>query len=300
MRNNIKGLEVVLASGEILNLGGKLVKDNAGYNLMHLIIGSEGTLGVITKVLLKVYPEDKYTATIVASFDDFNHASKAVLEILKSGVKPLAVEYQDKYLFTETAKMLGREWPSKKGDADLMIILSEPTQETLYNACRIVDKICEENKSYDTLFAGKKGEQSELLHIRSQHYELIKDIIGHSFDMAVPLGYVAVFLKELKELVKSYDTITNVSAHIADGNIHNDIILVDGKMPEYAEELKEKMFELCFKYGGTITGEHGIGKIRVDDLKLQKKPVEIELMKGIKKVFDEKGILNPGTIIEGL
>jgi glycolate oxidase len=298
MRKHIQGMEVVLPSGEIMELGGKLIKNNAGYNLMQLIIGSEGTLAVVTKITLKIYPKDKYSATIIAPFENFDDASRVVLEILKSGATPLAVEYQDKHLFVETAKMLGTHWQAEKGNADLMIILSEKTEAALYETCSLINEICEKNNSYETLFAGKKSEQDELLLIRSQHYELIKDIIGHSFDTAVAVADVPAYLKELKALAKEYNTITNITAHIADGNIHSDIVLVDGKMPPYAEELKEKIFKACFKYNGTITGEHGIGKIRVNDLKLQKSSTELDLMRGIKKLFDPNNILNPGTVIE--
>lgn len=297
MRKHIQGMEVVLPSGEVMELGGKLIKNNAGYNLMQLIIGSEGTLAIVTKIILKIYPKDKYSATIIAPFENFNDASKAVLEILKSGVTPLAVEYQDKHLFVETAKMLGTEWQAKKGNADLMIIISEKTEDLLFATCKQINDICEKNNSYETLFAGKKSEQDELLLIRSQHYEYIKDIIGHSFDTAVPVASIPAYLNELKELAKEYNTFTNITAHIADGNIHSDIVLVDGKMPPYAEELKDKIFETCFKYNGTITGEHGIGKLRVEDLKLQKSETELNLMKSIKKVFDPNNILNPGTVL---
>jgi glycolate oxidase len=298
MRKHIQGMEVVLPNGEIMELGGKLIKNNAGYNLMHLIIGSEGTLAIITKIILKIYPKDKYSATIIAPFEHFNDASKSVLEILKSGLTPLAVEYQDKHLFVETAKMLGTEWQAKQGNADLMIIISEKTEDLLYATCKQINDICEKNNSYETLFAGKKSEQDELLLIRSQHYEYIKDIIGHSFDIAVPIASIPAYLNELKELAKEYNTFTNITAHIADGNVHSDIVLVDGKMPPYAEELKDKIFKACFKYNGTITGEHGIGKLRVDDLKLQKSETELNLMKSIKKVFDPNNILNPGTVLD--
>lgn len=298
MRKHIQGMEVVLPTGEIMELGGKLIKNNAGYNLMQLIIGSEGTLAVVTRIILKIYPKDKYSATIIAPFETFDDASRAVLEILKSGTTPLAVEYQDKHLFVDTAKMLGTQWQAEKGNADLMIIVSEKTEAALYDTVRIINEICERNNSYETLFAGKKSEQVELLLIRSQHYELIKDIIGHSFDTAVAVADVPAYLKELKSLAEEYNTITNITAHIADGNIHSDIVLVDGKMPPYAEELKEKIFKTCFRYNGTITGEHGIGKLRVDDLKLQKSSAELELMRGIKRLFDPNNILNPGTVIE--
>jgi glycolate oxidase len=298
MRKQIHGLEVVLANGEILQLGGKLIKDNAGYNLMNLIIGSEGTLAVITKVILKLYPQDKYSGTIIASFNSLEDASAVCLELLASDTTPLAVEYQDKHLFTGTAEMMGKKWQLEKGVADLMIILSEADEKRFYSACEQVYEICQRNGSCEQYFAGRKNEQVELLLIRSQHYEYIKHMIGHSFDLSVPVGSVPAFLRDLKTLVAGYDTVTNITAHIADGNIHNDIVLVDGKMPEYAEELKNKMYELCFKYGGSITGEHGVGKLRCEDLHLQKSKTELDLMRGIKKTFDPNSILNPGTVLE--
>jgi glycolate oxidase len=298
MRKHIQGLEVVLANGEILQLGGKLIKNNAGYNLLQLIIGSEGTLSIITKVILKIYPNDKYTATIIAPFETFEDASKAVLDILKSGTVPLAVEYQDKHVFIETAKMLGTQWQAEKGNADLMIIISEKTEDLLYETTKQINDICVKHNSYETLFAGKQSEQDELLMIRSQSYELVKDIIYESFDTAVPVADIPAYLKELKDLASEYNTTTNVMAHIADGNIHSDILLVNGKIPTYAEELKQKIFTACFKYNGTITGEHGVGKLRVNDLKLQKSETELNIMKGIKYSFDPYNILNPHTVLD--
>ncbi len=298
MRKHIMGVEAVLPSGEILELGGKLVKNNAGYNLMQLLLGSEGTLAIVTKVVLRIYPKDCYSATMVAPFENFEDACQAVMDILQSGNLPLAVEYMDKHLFVGTAEMLGLEWQAKKGQADLLIILSEKSENQLYDACRQINSICEKNHSYETLYAGKEKEQQELLLIRSQHYEYIKENICDSFDMAVPVSEVSAFIRDLKMLVKEYATDTNVIAHIADGNVHNDILyLKDGSIPPYALELKNKMYDICFSYGGTITGEHGIGKIRVKDLILHKSSAELDLMRGIKKVFDPNNIMNPGTVI---
>ena len=299
MRKHILGVEAVLPNGKILNLGGKLIKNNAGYNLTQLLLGSEGTLAIITKVFLKIFPKDNYSATIVAPFEKIEDACSAVMDILKSGNVPLAVEYMDKRLFVDTSKMLGLEWQADQGNADLLIILSERTEEQLFTAVKSINAICEKNSSYECLYAGKEKEEKELLLVRSQHYELIKDEICDSFDMAVPVSCVSEFIMKLKELVGEYNTGTNIVAHIADGNVHNDILyLGDGSVPIYAEELKCKMYKLCFGYGGTVTGEHGIGKIRTKELIQQKDHVELELMKGIKRVFDPNGIMNPGAVLE--
>lgn len=298
MRNHIKGIEVVLASGKILRLGGKLLKDNSGYNLLQLIMGSEGTLAIITKITLRLYPEDKYTASVVIAFEDISDASNSVLEIIKKGVSPLAVEYQDRYLNVESAELLGLHWPLYKGKADILIILSEKSEEALYNSCEIINDICKKYNANKAVFAGTKKEQGEMLAIRSGSYEVIKDNIAYSFDMAVPAGYMPDFLNDLWEIVTSYNTISYITAHLADGNVHNDIYMIDGKNPEYLEELKIKMYQLCFKYEGTLTGEHGIGKLRIKDLMLQKSKIEIELMKNIKRAFDPNNILNPGTVLD--
>lgn len=297
MRKHILGVEAVLPDGEILELGGKLIKNNAGYNLTQLLLGSEGTLAIVTKVILKIFPKDKASATIVAPFEKIGDACHAVTDILKSGYTPLAVEYMDKRLFVDTAQMLGLTWQAREGNADLLIILSERTETQLFDAVRAVNEICRQNHALPCLYAGKEKEQEELLLIRSQHYELIKDEICDSFDMAVPVSCVSDFILSLKELVKEYHTGTNIIAHIADGNVHNDILyLPDGSIPDYAEELKHRMYELCYSCGGTVTGEHGIGKIRVDELADRKSEAELALMKGIKHVFDPKGIMNPGAL----
>lgn len=297
MRKHIMGIEVVLPNGEILNLGGKLIKNNAGYNLLQLILGSEGTLAVVTKVILKIYPKENYSATLIAPFEKIEDACASVMEILKSGHTPLAVEYMDKRLFVDTAKMLGTKWQAEKGNADIMIILSEMSETNLYETVRTINEICESHNSYDLLFAGKQSEQAEILKIRSQHYELIKDEICDSYDMAVPVSEVPEFIVGLKKLAKEYDTDTNIVGHIADGNVHNDMLyLEDGSIPEYAKELKQKMYDLCLSMGGTITGEHGVGKIRNREIGEQLGAVQVSLMKGIKDVFDPNGIMNPGTI----
>lgn len=296
-RNHIKGLEVVLPDGEVLRLGGKLLKDNAGYNLMQLILGSEGTLAVITKVILRLYPVEKYTATLVVSFESLEQASAAVLEIVASGVSPLAVEYQDKGLNQATARMLGLHWPLQKGQADLILILSEKTENALYEGCRSIDRICDSQGALESFYAGTRKEQADILAIRSGSYEVIKDDIYHSFDMAVPPASMPEFLHKLVQAAQRYHTHTNITAHIADGNVHNDILLLEGKAPPYYEKLRDEMYDICFSYQGTITGEHGVGKLRVEDLKRQKSKRELEIMQGIKNVFDPKGLLNPGTVL---
>ena len=132
--------------------------------------------------------------------------------------------------------------------------------------------------------------------LAARYYNVLSEL-RDSFDYAVPVSCIPAFISDLKALAASYNTGNNIVAHIADGNVHGDMWYVDGKTPEYADEYKRKMYDLVFKYNGTITGEHGIGKIRREDLKLQLSETELSLMRGIKNVFDPKGLLNPGTVL---
>ena len=140
--------------------------------------------------------------------------------------------------------MLGLEWQAKDGNADLMIILSEQTEDRLFDSVKTINDICEKHDCYDCLIAEKKSEQDELLLIRSEHYNFIVNDICDSFDYAVPVSCIPDFIADLKALAASYNTGNNIVAHIADGNVHGDMWYVDGKTPEYADEYKKKMYDL--------------------------------------------------------
>lgn len=296
MRNHIRGLEVVLPTGEIINLGGKLNKNNAGYNLMHLMIGSEGTLGIVTKVILRIYPKEKYSATLVVSFNDFKNAVSTVPKILQEGITPLAIEYVDRDIALTAAEHIGEKWPAQKGCVDLIFMLSETKEDDLFDACMAIEKICNDNGAVDSLIADNSKDQEKILAIRSNTYTATKHDLADSLDITVPPAYTPSLMDELMEIAKRYNTKITTVGHIGDGNLHNNILLVDGKLPSYYDDIKRDMYMAAIKYGGTITGEHGVGKTRIDHLELQLDKTQYDLMRGIKKVFDPKGILNPNTI----
>jgi len=297
MRDQIRGLEVVLPDGEIIQTGGKmgkLAKDNAGLNLMQLLIGSEGVLGIITRAMLKVYPEPSYTATLIASFARRSSAFRAVPRLIKEGIMPMAVEYVERDQIITTARDLGKEWPAKEGEGDLIIIMAEKSEDDFYSLANGIDKICTEEGATDILMADSAEEQKEIIEIRSHILPAIEDQIVDSPDITVPRSKLEEILDFLDSLAEKYRTRIPVLAHAGDGNLHTFIIKENGQVPSFYEELKEAMYKKTLELGGTITGEHGIGSLRRAELNLQFSDRELEIMWGIKKVFDPKNLLNPG------
>lgn len=298
MRNHIKGLEVVLPTGEIVNLGGKLIKNNMGYDLLHMMIGSEGTLGIVTKVTLKLYAKTEHIGTLLVSFDTREDAASVVPKILQEGIVPLAIEYMERFVAEEAAKHLGLTWPAKNGSVDLMFILDEATEDDLFSKSERIVEMCEENNAVDSLIAETTKDQRNILEIRSNAYTAFKENVADALDISVPSASVPNIINDLNSIAEKYNTITPAVGHIADGNVHNFIMLENGEIPPYFDEIKQEMYEAALKYGGTVTAEHGTGKTRKKHMNLQYTAREIEIMKSVKKAFDPNGILNPGTILD--
>ncbi|HAS91490.1 MAG TPA: FAD-binding oxidoreductase [Clostridiales bacterium] len=295
MRNHVKGLEVVLPTGEIVTFGGKLSKNNAGYDIMQLIIGSEGTLGIVTKVMLKLYPEAKYSGTLLVSFDNCDQATEASIQVLKAGIIPLSIEYLDRTIALCAAEHLGEEWPLKEGSVDLMFILAENNEDSLYSISSEIEEICSHAGALEVLIADNEKDQARILNIRSNTYTSTKNILADSLDISVPPAFMPELMRNFRNIGAKYNAVIDTVGHIGDGNVHNNIYLIDGKLPSYYEEMKEELYKMAVAVGGTITGEHGIGKTRRKNLPLQFNDIQISLMRGIKKLFDPNNILNPKT-----
>lgn len=299
MRNYVKGMKVILPTGEVVTWGGKLMKNNMGLDLMHLIIGSEGTLCVITEVTLKLFYLSDYKCTLLISFKDAKAASAIVPKIIQSGVTPQAIEYMERTVVIETAKHMGLTWPAdNEGTVDLMFIVEENTEDQMYKSAEIIVSICDECGAIDSIIAESTKDQRNILEIRSNIYTAYKEIFVDSLDTAVPPASTAYYMEELKAIASRYGTITPVFGHLADGNFHNMILQVDGKVPYYVDELRGEFYKAAIKYGGTISAEHGTGRTRKKYMRVQFSDAEINLMKRIKLAFDPNNILNPGAIFD--
>lgn len=297
MRNYVKGLEVVLPTGEIAKMGGKLLKNNTGYDLMELMMGSEGTLGVITKAILRLHPKANITLTLLVSYEDRHDAVNSVPKILQKGILPLAIEYIEKREVVRSAEHLGKEWPAKKGNAYLMFIVQGASEDAVYAESEEIERICKANNSIETLVAQGRKEQDNILRIRSNTYMALKRDLADILDMAVPPASIGKLMDRIDEIAQEYQAYIPMYGHVADGNLHPHLMKVNGELPSYFEQMKERIYKEAIDLGGVITAEHGVGRNRIKDLPLTLSRKEMELMWGIKRLFDPNNILNPGVAI---
>ena len=299
MRSYVKGMKVCLPNGDIVQFGGKLVKNNMGYDLLHLLVGSEGTLAVVLEATLKLYPRLDYTGALVCSFKDTESAVKSVGEVQKAGIIPLAVEYMDRDIAVETAKRISKTWPmSDEGTVDLIYMVEEATEDALYETAGTIAEICEKNGAVGSVIAENEKEQRNILEIRSDIYEVFKPEFVDSLDTAVPVAHIGDLLRDIDAIAEKYGTRSPRFGHVADGNFHNFILMVDGKVPEWADDMRRDVYKAALKYGGTVTAEHGTGKTRKPYMELQYTPHVLEIMRNIKRAFDPNNILNPGVIVD--
>jgi len=296
VRNYVKGLEVVLPTGEIVTMGGKLLKNNTGLDLMHLIIDSEGILGIITKATMRLYPKFGATATLVVSFDDRRAAIGMVPKILQAGVIPMAIEYTEKSLMEMTAKHVNMTWPAKQGTAQIIIIMAESNEDQLYGMCEQISAIAEKNGAVDVLMAETSAEQTTILKIRSEVGNAVKSKVCDALDVTVPPAAIPDMLDALDKVGEKYGIFIPVVGHAGDGNLHPNMMWEYHKKG-VLKEAKHDIYEAAIKLGGVISGEHGIGKTRLEVLPMNIDPKSRELMMGIKKLFDPNNILSPDSAI---
>ncbi|MCP8311770.1 MAG: FAD-binding oxidoreductase [Candidatus Methylarchaceae archaeon HK02M1] len=293
MRSFVKGMEVVLPTGEVLNLGGKFLKNNTGYAIMHLLIGSEGTLGVITKATLKLVPCSSAPMILVVPYSNRHDAIKTVLEILRGKVIPLGIEYMEREAMERSEEYLGRKWPTEKGEGCLMVMITGKDEDEIFSRSEYIMGICEANKALDVFMAEQKRDQENVMEIRSKMYEALKGDMMTLFDITVPPGKMGEFMEKVEEVSEKYGVSMPTYGHAGDGNVHVHLMKTDVKT---CEKIKDELYEEGSRMGGVISGEHGIGLLRIGDLHLSRDKKEIELMRRIKKVFDPNFILNPGKI----
>jgi glycolate oxidase len=301
IREYILNLEVVLPSGEIIWTGANTLKYASGYNLTQLMIGAEGTLGIITKIVTKLIPHPTNDALMLASFSSNESACAAVSAIFRAGIVPSAVEYMERKCIEWVKAYNGIQFDLKDEDAAFLLIEVDGTDdEVIFSECEKINQVLEGFNCKDVLFADSAAKKDELWRIRRTIGESVKiNSVYKKEDMVVPRAALPQLVNGIKEIGNKYGFDSVCFGHAGDGNLHLNIIQGSMSDVDWTNKLNggiAEIFELTVSLDGTISGEHGIGLVQKEFMPIKYTGVHFELWRGIKKVFDKNNILNPGKI----
>ena len=300
-KDYVLNLEVVLPNGEIIWTGANVLKNSTGYNLTQLFVGSEGTLGIITKIVFKLIPLPTKDISLLVPFNSSEKACEAVSAVFRAGITPSALEFIERDAIDWTKKYSDIELNIDDDvKAHLLVEVDGNDLERLYKECEHIFEVMQGFDCGEILLADSEIQKNSLWKLRRSVGEAVKsNSIYKEEDTVVPRAELAKLLKGVKDIGKAYGFKSVCYGHAGDGNLHVNII--KGNMSDNDWNLKlssgiREIFELTKKLGGTISGEHGIGLVQKEymDIVLSKK--NIELQKGIKRLFDPSYILNPGKI----
>jgi len=301
-RHHILGLEAVLPNGEVIKTGGEFVKCSTGYDLTQLIIGSEGTLAVVTKVILKLTTKPAKREVLFAPFMNLQDAIDAVPEILKLRMTPIGVEFMERSIVEIAEKYLDREIPYHQYEAFLMIIMEGESENEIYEYFSKVEEICKQHGAIEAMVPSSERAKRRLLDAREKFYSFLKKFAPMEIiDVVVPRSEIAKFVRRVKEISEEYEVPIIVYGHAGDGNVHLHPICVDMNRKEWGRRLPRLMRDIYragVSFAGAISGEHGIGFDKKAYLSIGMDNSLLDIMKGIKRAFDPNNILNPGKVFD--
>ncbi len=297
-RDYVRELEVVLPNGKIENFGGKVVKNSSGYSLLNLVVGSEGTLCIITKAVLKLIPKPQKSVSLLIPFDSMENALDCVPLIVKTNTDPTAIEYmsRDTILFAED--YLSKKFPDTAHDAYLLLTFDGSNSGEIEARYSEIADICIENGAADAYFIDTDERKKSVWTARGAFLEAIKASTDEmdECDVVVPRNRIADFIKYTHKIAKELDIRIPSFGHAGDGNLHI-CICRDGAPQEIWKEKLDMAFDMMYKkaneFGGKVSGEHGIGFAKKSYLKESVGETQIELMRAVKAAFDPKNLLNP-------
>lgn len=302
-KDYVLNCEVVLPTGEIIWTGANVLKNSTGYNLTQLIVGSEGTLGIITKIVFRLIPLPTQNLLMLVPFFSPEKACEAVSAVFRAGFTPSAMEFMERDAIDFVLKFVDVKLAVKEEHkAHLLIEVDGHDLDTLFKECEKITEIMYEFECDEVLFADTAQQKNDLWRMRRAVGEAVK---SHSIykeeDTVVPRAELPVLLKGVKEIGVKYGFKSVCYGHAGDGNLHVNIIKDTMSDSDWENKVPlgiREIFELCVKLKGTISGEHGIGFVQKSYMDIPFDSNTLALQKGIKSLFDPKGVLNPGKMFE--
>ncbi|MFN7327323.1 MAG: FAD-binding oxidoreductase [Chitinophagales bacterium] len=303
VKDHVLNLEVVLPSGEVIWTGANTLKNSTGYNLTQLITGSEGTLGVVTKIVLKLQPHPTQQLLMLAPFRSAESACAAVAAIFQAGVTPSALEFMERSAIEWAVNYVG-ETPvpiSELDQAHLLIEVDGFHLDSLYADCETIARVVEQFDCGEVFLADNEAQKTALWKLRRNVAHAVKsNSIYKEEDTVVPRAMLPELLKKVKEVGQRYGFESVCYGHAGDGNLHVNILRGDLSEASWENEIPmgiREIFTYVQSVGGTLSGEHGVGLVQRPYLDIVFSDTQRALMQGIKQVFDPNGILNPGKSI---
>ncbi|MBR0384941.1 MAG: FAD-binding oxidoreductase [Erysipelotrichaceae bacterium] len=302
-RDYVKGMDVVLPDGRQITLGGKIAKNSSGYSLKDLFIGSEGTLGIVTRLYLKLLAKPQKMISLLIPFNDLKQCLEIVPRILALPNRPTTLEFCEQEVIEDASEYLGSQFPSKDYAAYLIVSYSGANKaeiETMYDdTCKLVL----DNGAVDVLISDTDERQESIWNARGAFLEAINNSTTSmdECDVVVPIDRIYEYLQYVRELSDKYQVRIRSFGHAGDGNLHVYVCkddIADEPWKKLVSEVMEELYSKADELKGLTSGEHGIGHAKKPFLNRSLGPVQIELMRGIKRVFDPKGILNPGKVVD--
>jgi len=292
---------VVFADGRVSRLGGKVVKNATGYNLIGLMIGSEGTLGIFTEITVRLIPMPAFTMDLLVPFDDLFAAARAASDIIRARVVPATIEFIQREATTMAERFLGKQIPFADAGAQLLIRLDGDDRQNVERQMERLWEAASAHGALDVITADSTATSDRLWEARRCLREAIvaESEAKEGEDVVVPRKEIPLFVARAKELLDGLNLLSIFFGHIGDGNVHVEIIKGKLSTDDWLRALpraREGLYRLASEMGGLLTGEHGIGFIRREYLPISLDEAQMDGMRGIKTALDPLNILNPKKI----
>ena len=299
---HVYGLEVVTPAGDIVTLGGKNVKDVTGYDVVHLMVGSEGTLGIVTKIWLKLIPLPKYVADLLVPFEKMQDAINVVPKIMTAGVVPTCLEFMDSDSIKAAEMYLNKKLPHSDAGAYVIIEVDGSTEEQVQADYEAAGKMCMENGAMEVFVSDNLSSHERIWKARKCYAEALRMLspVYCMEDIVVPVSEIPKALEGIAKIAAKHSCRIPSAGHAGDGNIHCTILREDRDEHTW-HELKDavlpEIYELTYSLGGNLSGEHGIGAKRAEAMDHHMTPEQKTVFTLVKKAFDPNGIMNPGKVL---